>query len=1026
MYQNIDTALVRAAAGPDAKELPALPDVDEQAPGAVDAWRQWLEDVWSHQAVAEAVEVASPVLANRISAICSGPARRPRQVRKAAASLARYLLRVQHRATPFGLFAGVAATSFGPRLELSWGEKHHVSARPDAVWLADVITRLEGCPELLRRLPVVADQTCVVRDGALTIPHRQQHYAQDAPGRAASVSLAYTKAVDMVLRSAQSPVVVGDLADALAIRYPDTPMHAIDGLLDKLVGQRVLISSLRAPMTVFDALGHLVDQLAAARADDLPSLTPVVQQLRELRNEVGRHDGAAPEARRESRAAISARMAAMSTVGTQPLAVDLGLDCSLTLPQEVAREAERAATVLAHLTPLPSGYAAWQEYHARFLERYGIGAHVPVRELIDPDTGLGFPAGYRGSLLQQSTPALTARDEQLLEMAQRAALDGTDEIVLDDETITALSSSPSQVPAHAQMSFRLHAPTRTALESGAFELVVVGLTAGAGNTVGRFLSLLDPADLDHFTEAYAALPTRDPGALPAQISSPPLRARTENVARAPLTLPYLISLAEHDTSNRALPLHDLAVGAHAERMYLVSLSQGRTVEPTLLNAVNLPNYTHPLARFLHEVHRARTAVLAPFSWGAARHLPFLPRIRYGRTVLAPARWRLTRADLGGPKAPWPDWTDSVAAWRNRSPLPHSVFLGDDDQRLRLSLDNQAHLRLLRAHLERQDHATLHEAPDPTAYGWFGGRAHEITMALATAPKPTPRPARRSAPITVARDDGHLPGTSPWAYAKLYGHPDRVPDILTRHLPDLLTGWDALVEWWFVRYSDPDPHLRLRFLLPHEDAYGEAVRRVGTWAAGLRASGLLGRATWDTYYPETGRYGSGAAMAAAETAFAADSRAAIAQLKLTAGTGLHPAVTAASTIDLVTTLTGNTAAAMRWLTNTIGKPSGPAPARQVHNEAMRLADPHRDFAALRALPGGEETVGAWIERRQALTAYSNHLTGEKGPAQDSVLNSLLHMHHIRTAGIHPTCERDCRRLARAAALSWLARQGEDGR
>ncbi|MFD9112068.1 lantibiotic dehydratase [Streptomyces bottropensis] len=77
----------------------------------------------------------------------------PRSVRRTAASLARYLLRMQHRATPFGLFAGPAPGSIGTA-RVTWGKEHRAFARADAEWLNAAITALEGNREVLRRLPV--------------------------------------------------------------------------------------------------------------------------------------------------------------------------------------------------------------------------------------------------------------------------------------------------------------------------------------------------------------------------------------------------------------------------------------------------------------------------------------------------------------------------------------------------------------------------------------------------------------------------------------------------------------------------------------------------------------------------------------------------------------------------------------------------------------------------------------------------------------------------------------------------------
>jgi thiopeptide-type bacteriocin biosynthesis protein len=88
--------------------------------------------------------------------------------------------------------------------------------------------------------------------------------------------------------------------------------------------------------------------------------------------------------------------------------------------------------------------------------------------------------------------------------------------------------------------------------------------------------------------------------------------------------------------------------------------------------------------------------------------------------------------------------------------------------------------------------------------------------------------------------------------------------------------------------------------------------------------------------------------------------------------------------------------------------------------MRLADPSGDWAALRALPGGQQLAQAWSRRRSALTTYRAQLSRIDGPNPDPILASLLHLHHARVVGMARDSERICLRLARAAALAWVAR------
>ncbi|MGH3776470.1 MAG: thiopeptide-type bacteriocin biosynthesis protein [Pseudonocardiaceae bacterium] len=335
------------------------------------------------------------------------------------------------------------------------------------------------------------------------------------------------------------------------------------------------------------------------------------------------------------------------------------------------------------------------------------------------------------------------------------------------------------------------------------------------------------------------------------------------------------------------------------------------------------------------------------------------------------------------------------------------------------------LTLLRAYLDGAgDAVTVSEAPTAADHGWFAGRAHEIVIPLAATAPPACAPAivASSGPLPlIGREDGMLPG-SQVLFAKVYGHPDVFDTILTDHLPALLSVWDQPPACWFVRYRNPAPHLRLRL---HLRDYGQAAVRVGVWAADLRRRGLIGDLVLDTYHPETARYGSGAAMAAAEAVFAADSAAVLAQLTaLAASREVHPyALTAASLVDLAAATTGSQPAGMRWFIDH-AELAGHAPVRDrdILRQAVSLADLDGDRAALQAIPGGPQIATAWHLRRQAVTSYADCLAGDATHVRPTqVLLSLLHMHHVRAHGIDPDSEGLSHRLARAVALAWNARQ-----
>lgn len=1020
VFTSGSTALVRAVAGP-APSLPPLPDLADTTPAGAASQAVWLQAVWETEGVSEGLRHASLVLASQVRSLCEAEKPAERDVRRAVMSVARYLLRAANRPTPFGLFAGVTTASIGTAARADWRTEHWAVVGASAEWLSAIVTRLEECPELLARLPVVVNSCLLHRGERLIVPYQQDKRARGAA--AVEVSVLRTAPVSAVLAAAGTPIRTDDLAAKIVAEFPAAGPRKVAGLLTELISRRVLITALHAPSTETDVLSHVLKQLDAADAENVPTIAAVVSELQEIQSDLTDCNTRPAEQARSAREALAGRMGALVPVRRHPLAVDLRLDATIALPHDVTREVERAALVLARLSAAPYGTAVWKEYHQRFYERFGIGSMVPVSEVV-ADSGIGFPDGYPGCTTGERRPRVSPRDEALVRIAQSAALDGRDEVVLDEELVASLQQGPDPVrlPPHLEVGVRVHAADTADLQRGDFRLELVSVSRGAGVGTGRFLHVLAPQGRAALSDELAALPSADDNTVTAQLSFPPLVATTAHVARSPQVLPTVISMEEHrPPAEHVLTLDDLAVGCDGRRMYLAAPARGHRVEAVGMHALNLHAHTPPLARFLTELSRAQCAQVTMFDWGAARTMPFLPRLRYGRTVVSPARWRLEKTELPARSYSWAHWDMAFIAWQARRRLPQHVYLTEGDRQLALDLKHPGHRILLRAHLDHEDveYAVLTGAPREA--GWCTGRAHEVVVALkASEPPGWPRLPKPTRARIIGRDQGQAPATSLVLLASLYGDLRRQDTILSEYLPALL---DRLAQppWWFVRFRDPDQHLRLRVALFDREEFGQVARTVSAWADELHTIGLLREVRYPTSYPETGRWGSGAAWAAAEDVFRADSRALLPQLCQPVRPHRR-ALVAAHSVAITSAFLGSTAAGMRWLIDHV-PPTAPEPVpRPVFAEAVRLADPSHNWAALRAAPGGAAAVEAWADRDAALSVYRGHLPGPhtQGIDADDVLGSLLHVHFVRAVAVDFPEESICLYLARAAALAWTAR------
>jgi thiopeptide-type bacteriocin biosynthesis protein len=767
--------------------------------------------------------------------------------------------------------------------------------------------------------------------------------------------------------------------------------------------------------------------------------------LRVIHDQLGRHND--PEVDRAGQADIRARltsgMRTISGAGRSPLAVDLRLDCEVRLPGRVARDVETAATALARLTRQPTGEPAWRDWYTAFCDRYGTGTQVPLRDAIDPDAGLGYPAGYPGSVLfPPPRGSGSERDEKLLALAWTALQDGSREINLDNDVIRSLAvgdpAAEPRIPPHVEVAARIHATSIEALNNGEY-LLTVAPGRSFGTFTSRFTTLTTNSNL---SEMYAAVPTSVAGALPVQLSFPPVFPHAENICRVPAYLPHVLSLGEHRRPHHGRPetdrvdadgvedtatitLEDLAVIATRTGLHLVSVSRQRVVDPQVFHGLALDKQPPPLARFLIHLTRALGASWHVFDWGpAARLLPCLPRVRYGRAILAPARWRVTAAELPT-NTTTERWAHSLAEWRALWRCPRIVELADADRTLRLDLDEPAHAAILHADLHRRGHAVLTETvAGPSDYGWIGGHAHEIVFPLTSTRPPEPSPLATARPVVTNRSHGQWPACpdTRWLNAKIHTHPQRLNEFVTEQLPRLLAAFAVEPDWWFIRYRGPHEtdHLRLRLRTPDPATYGASLSVLGAWGRHLRDEGRAARLVIDTYSPEVGRYGTGPALVAAENLFVADSRAVAAQLRHLPSTGVHAvhrdALSAANMVAIVEGFLGDTGVAMRWLTGRPA-PAGPAADRACRDQVINLLN--------RGVPNlsGQAAIVArtWQARAGALAAYRAALPAHTD--LDAVVESLLHMHHNRLIGPDRDRENTCRRLARQAALTWLAQHDQ---
>ena len=222
-------------------------------------------------------------------------------------------------------------------------------------------------------------------------------------------------------------------------------------------------------------------------------------------------------------------------------------------------------------------------------------------------------------------------------------------VSLDDDTLQRLETwkpTASDAPPSLDLYVSIAAASRDALDAGDFEIVVgpnVGAMA-AGRTLGRFADLLPQAE-DALRGIAAYEEALEPDKLWAELTYQPRRPRLGNVSIRPNVRRYEIAVGvSAGDASCTIPVDELVVGVRSGRFYVRWPAANRDVVITaghMLTHVRAP----AVCRFLSEVGRDGSSHLAGFQWGIAATLPYLPRVRVGRIVLALAQWRLAAGSI---------------------------------------------------------------------------------------------------------------------------------------------------------------------------------------------------------------------------------------------------------------------------------------------------------------------------------------------------------------------------------------------
>ncbi|AKD58215.1 lantibiotic dehydratase [Spirosoma radiotolerans] len=819
-----------------------------------DVIRQWFTNPVQRQALA----TASPRLYDRVERWLSGETLSDEA--KLINTLHKYLIRMTTRSTPYGLFAGYALGSVGGKTSFMAGSLDRIAphARLDIEYLQAVKEWLLAQPDIRAQLKLFLNTTLYLAGNYFRFIEQQPEPA----GRTYFISaVGSDKLLADLFAFAQTGVTQAELIDFLNDQYQVDRDNAID-YVNELINSQLLVFELEPTLTG-DAYLNVINE----RLSTLTTCSAVInarQVIAGINERLTRRP-----------LALNALPTYLAEQGIALPHTDF-IQVDTALPADTCQLSERWLNhfqqQLKALLVLNRPYqnSALDEFRHRFYLRYEA-EEVPLAFALDHEMGVGY--GDTSTLGVGNAPMLDslslagiAKDQDavltnwqlfVLNKYTEALRYGRSEIVLTDDDLGKVGNPKEAMHTLPSSFYAFGTLLSSSADSTDHDDYLFALTSCQGPSAVNLLSRFGQADpilAEQLKQCARLEEASHPDVILAEIVHSP-EARAGNICHRPTLYQYEIPYLGRASvaPDYQIPLSDLYLSVRNDRLVLRSKRLNKRVIPRLSNAHNVKGGL-PVYQFLSTLQYQDAYLDLRWNWGLLTQQAYLPRVRYRHIILSRANWQLAADQF---KA------ENLAAVRQQLQemgLPAQFVIAQGDNELKIDVATDVSLALLLQELRRTESIRAVEClakSDQCPVRDSQGKAyiHELVLPFHNPSAPA------YAPINAATTDmpqRRFSVGSEWLYLKIYAGEKASDALLVNQLyPAIqeLLQQQTIQQFFFVRYKDQDPHLRLRFRgNPYIEFYHYVIRRIEQVLHPFVQSGLVHRIQTDTYQRELERYG----------------------------------------------------------------------------------------------------------------------------------------------------------------------------
>ena len=811
-------------------------------------------------------------------------------------TIARYFQRSIIRPTPYGLFAGITTGNFGEYTDFCRKSIAHKVSMVDSEWFYLMIKEIEETLISLEKIKLKYNNQCIISGEKIINPYLCIQNNNTDQDKTQKIIARYTEQVKRIVKLTSEWKDFKEIKEYLMEKNPEVEEKVILKFIKQLIKNEILISECRIAITEKDLLKELIKVLEQYK--DIDVVKKMVDSLKQIDLLHRRYDNADAIQSIKIYDELHDKMQKIQK-SENSLNVLLGIDTfTNNISKNIKKELEDFLDILVMSVIDDNESKYLKQFKMKFTEKYGEYREINLLELMDEHMGLGNPYKYYENIIENSYKRTEALKDYIKNQIFWAVKEKKNKIFLSKSDIVAINDRYSEKTIEYSKSFEINASilakTAEDIDNGNYKIRIAPCCAseGAGRMINRFYNTINDEGKNELKKIYEELEEKMYDDVDnADITYLSHQLRTGNICSGKRNYRYSVSIgtAEED-KNKELKLSQISVGYDSitNRLYLKNKISGKKLRIVSDNMLTM-NVEHYVVRFLREVTFANEKHPS-FFWSLFSELDYryIPEIMYNCIIIYPETWKVYKQDILNWNI-FDDFRKEFDKYMGKWKIPKKINLLEGDRYLEFDLELMECWKDLYQEMKRiiertgvciiqksnvDNECWVIDEHGEKYYAEFVfecmGNEKKNFKNIVEHPITKSNIHLNKQNLTILPEmRNYQPGMQGWIYLKIYICEEVADEFIYSEMCGFINNLKdkkILKQWFFIRYSDPDFHIRLRIKAIEA---GKLFLEISEWIEKIKKAEKIGRIIIDTYEREIERYGGINSIEYAEQVFMAD-------------------------------------------------------------------------------------------------------------------------------------------------------------